>query len=175
MEKNEQILIYGRSFISMTLSESMLKLINTGPYALDIRKVTLSELREVKELYSFIKNSAVISTLTKAGIELHPSPESTPEFTLGETDTLYVIRFESLGKKEDGSAASVRDFKDESELPRLATMDITKYTVKEKVKLAEEVVLDNPECFIKKFLEDPKFRLFTTDLVKKAVYEKKVI
>ena len=172
MENNS---IYGRSFISMTLSESMLKLINTGPYALDIRKVTLSELREVKELYSFIKNSAVISTLTKAGVELSPSPESTPEFTLGETDTLYVIRFESLGKKEDGSAASIRDFKDESELPRLATMDITKYTVKEKVKLAEEVVLDNPECFTKKFLEDSRFRLFTTNLVKEAVYEKKII
>lgn len=111
----------GRNFMSSNLTEDMLKVVNVGGYMIDmVRRLEVKELSEVPDIISAIKNQALLGTLRKKGVI--PAQEVV-RFTLENNDRLFVVNAVDF---------TIRDWKDEQELPDTTTLEIHEYKIIKK-------------------------------------------
>ena len=104
-------------YVTTKYMESMV-LSQLSEYRTDSKVVSLSELREEKNLLSSIKNGALNNTLRKNGVEW----EQIDKFKADRGDIIYSIQVEGLKLK-------LHEYSDFSELPKSCTLVIKRHRV----------------------------------------------
>ena len=109
-----------RNFISANLTEDMLRVVTDGRYLIAPSKASIEDLTKLENLYSSIKNKALIGTLKKFGVNLD---NFLNKFQVASGDTLSVVNAVGI---------QLRLYKDEDMLPESTTFEVTKYIISEK-------------------------------------------
>ena len=109
-----------RNFISANLTEDMLRVVTDGRCLIAPSKVSVEDLTKLKNLYSSIKNKALVGTLKNLGVNLD---NFLNKFQVASGDTLYVVNAVGI---------QLRQYKEEDKLPDSTTLEVTKYLISEK-------------------------------------------